>query len=731
MFRHTEDLEGDDMSSTGWTREPVGWVARRLLSLFLAVTALGLGGGTPTLAFVVAPDRIELIQGATSGESSVGWEVYRDGWLVGWGFDGDSDSQNFTGDGSALTPTSARGAGGSAHTSASAQAHVTDTGIEFGATASVGGSGSVGGAYPNGTITTAHMIAGAGAYVGGVENGTYRDYVTLVIDQEDLAGMRAPCKLTVTASVSASSPTSLPNGALVDCSSALTVLQPRLTVPHDLAEEMAATSHPATPWQGEIHTQSEFRIDVSAYSGVQIIASAGQGGFFYPQSVSLSCEAGASLQIAISPTDGVKSLVPGAFPEYKQPASLPGSCASTSAAMVIDYWASKDAYSVYARDPEDPTDTAERRITELYTSIGSPESANTIAEGINRWFWLHSPWDAPLLGAVRVPSSALDYSSQLEDGVPVMLLLQRKRNANPLDDIGHVVAAYGQYVIAGTDHAWLAVMDTWSDGLGGLSDWEKLDNHTATWTGYEGADLVEWWPVPGSMAALLEPSNPDETGYVDAGAVIVIVPIGRLSVLSLRPDILPEPARGFNAVSLMDGMSRSDWELAGTECDYTVTKSHPDSQANFQYVPELESDALRLFSPDGSPIGISTLLVLPDVLGVYFGYIALTDGKLGLYVDDILLDEILLSAGSSEPMYFLGSYPMEPFGLVPGRFGEFKIVLSAVGDPEVYIDNLILGEAIPEPASVATLLTGLCALLVRRRRRSRTAPGNKKGAWHP
>jgi hypothetical protein len=284
---------------------------------------------------------------------------------------------------------------------------------------------------------------------------------------------------------------------------------------------------------------------------------------------------------------------------------------------------------------------------------------------------------------------------------------------------GHAVLAYGYYSIPSTDHEWFAVRDTWKDGFfGPYSNWEKIDNNTATWMDLNG---TEWWPTPGSQAVFLQTG---ETGFVASplSRVVVITP-GGLPIGMLEQTALPASiASKLKSVFLVDDMSRGSGEVPDGQLDYDVSRGSPECVAEFCYSDALASDAIRLFSPDGSQVGFSVVTLVPEYLGVYFDYLATLEGKIDLYLDDHLLQVIMLGAGPADSRSYEGIFDVAALGLSPDTAGVFKLVLSGRGDPEVYIDNLLLGSAasgaIPEPATLTLLaLGGLAGLLRRRSRR--------------
>jgi uncharacterized protein (TIGR03382 family) len=138
---------------------------------------------------------------------------------------------------------------------------------------------------------------------------------------------------------------------------------------------------------------------------------------------------------------------------------------------------------------------------------------------------------------------------------------------------------------------------------------------------------------------------------------------------------------------------------------------------------------LELQDAVGDPVSASFDALIENEFSLVFDYSFQTDGKLELYLDDLLLDSIINEDGSfADYVHYDRAFSLESLGLAPGTY-TISLVLSNVGDPILLIDELFVnapsvnvnqvGEtsATPEPVTATLSLAALAALAVGIRRR--------------
>ncbi len=465
--------------------------------------------------------------------------------------------------------------------------------------------------------------------------------------------------------------------------------------------------------------QAGYSIEVSAALGDFAIGSWASGMSTQPGSSSGTATVRGTAEV--QPVSAVTRFVPGQFPNYKQP--YPKTCTATSTIMVVDYLASR--YPDLAYLSESPS-TPEGRIEFLDSFFTGGDRSRTLRDiqvGLREWRSTLEAINPDAEGRLRFHFIDIgDLDLYMSDS-PVVVGYHQEVFG------GHHVAAYGTYAahaLARGDSRWLAVRDTWSDGVTKpASNWEDGLGQS-TWLDADG--ITEWWPTaawkstPGWEGShFFGPGDLDGLEgwhYADGRCNIVFTRTRGIPPSLFDPAGPPAFFSGLKSCLLFDKMTTPSGDSPADGLLYDIIQDDPAAEVTFETVAEANSeDMLRLFSPDGSRVGISTIIELPSLLAVYFEYLAKTEGKLGIYLGDELLSELAFALPlATEVGQFDGLFDVSYFGYLEGDEADFKLILSGLGDPEVYVDTLILGEPIsappiiPEPSTLVLWALGLACI---------------------
>jgi hypothetical protein len=326
----------------------------------------------------------------------------------------------------------------------------------------------------------------------------------------------------------------------------------------------------------------------------------------------------------------------------------------------------------------------------LETSYGRLANGSTdqtmLQFGLRRWAKDHgaSGWYA---GPNDTRPTFAKLRDDINNGAPVLLSVSLDGTGGD----GHGVVAYG-YVDFGPEDRWVAVRDTWNDGLslGRRKVEARLDENG-----------VEWW----RWATRRE--GPRGVAYVT-------------QMNSFGPGIVIRPKRRAAASDSFERFGGTGELVAGL--GYEVDDASPDGSGSATIVAsplDPDNPVLQLRSPTGQPLTASVEIDLDEVLELSFDYLFADPGKLTLALADRPLAEVASPAtgpgapGATEFGAFAATWSLTDLGWERGTTQSLQFSLSAEGDPTLYLDNLqaaVRPAQIPEPCG-ALLGALACAAL--------------------
>lgn len=267
---------------------------------------------------------------------------------------------------------------------------------------------------------------------------------------------------------------------------------------------------------------------------------------------------------------------------------------------------------------------------------------------------------------------------------------------------GHFVVCDG-YLDGKDKYDWLAIHDTWMDGESNGRAFPQDGGKTYSVDGmYPGE--TEWWRFRVTS---------DTFGFVT-------------HAIAWQP-LLPGRKGPAYGELFGDSFDRSpdDNGLGG---GYAVTASSLNGAVDLVASPlDVENPVLCLSMPDADGfVAVETDVATADLTAISFDYLFATDGKLSVLLDDRLLAEIVCpasglgSVGADQFASFYQVFPLGDMGFDTTEMLRLKILLSNLGDPTAYLDDLSVWgiEGVPEPPCsllAASGLLGLLAFRVRRR----------------
>jgi hypothetical protein len=282
--------------------------------------------------------------------------------------------------------------------------------------------------------------------------------------------------------------------------------------------------------------------------------------------------------------------------------------------------------------------------------------------------------------------------SEIDAGRPVLV-----------DWPNHTTVCYG-YMDGGADDKWLAIRDTWCDGNSNTNTIQYEKDKYAVIEAKTTGD-IEWWKYRDNKS----------TGYVWVTDVAAWWPTGANSA-------------GITT-SLGDSFSLDSHGGDGSALNYAVSSASGGGIAQIVSSPLNDSnDVLKLSNPQpGDYVAIERGISVADIVRVEFQYLFDTEGKIEVKLDNKNIAEISCplsgpgSIHSSSFATFMEQFSLVDLGLSEDEIYSLRIELSAPGDPICYFDNLVVANAVPEPTSLALIITSIISLLSyawRRRQRA-------------
>ena len=126
---------------------------------------------------------------------------------------------------------------------------------------------------------------------------------------------------------------------------------------------------------------------------------------------------------------------------------------------------------------------------------------------------------------------------------------------------------------------------------------------------------------------------------------------------------------------------------------------------------------LRLFDTAGDPVSVTAACRARDYVTIEFDYRFATDGKLEILLGGHLVDTVLAPAGGpgrDSLAAYDERFDLAAFGLAEGDC-PLTFRLSNQGDPEFFMDGLMVSSPLPEPATLALVALGALGVLRRRK----------------
>lgn len=130
-------------------------------------------------------------------------------------------------------------------------------------------------------------------------------------------------------------------------------------------------------------------------------------------------------------------------------------------------------------------------------------------------------------------------------------------------------------------------------------------------------------------------------------------------------------------------------------------------------MPERARTALELQNPGDDPVSLEAVIELEETMTLEFEYLFALPGKLEVVLGDEVIDT-LASEASDIFVLYRNEFTLSDYGLAPGEH-PLSLRISNPDDPDIYLDEILVTTAVPEPVTVGMLALGLGVALRRRR----------------